>query len=251
MAPSLLSKPNPLLIPEIVELVIDHVDIGRCLLKCACVNSLWNVTALRKLYRGSLTDRRYRTPDIGSLNCLLVASRKRFARNMGFVKHLMLAPELPLKEDSGDNDRLVSSETYRALRNREDVKLLLRPQGGGPISLIIPFAIVNEEFSTITDLLLPPSVEFLVIDDYYCEPLTDKVLEYPELENRPLDSEKLRDRFTNLKALTIYRSESENRNKKLCRMIQSCDLRYFRFEDSCLGQSLTLNEFTELIECLR
>ncbi|KAF3406458.1 hypothetical protein DPV78_000067, partial [Talaromyces pinophilus] len=228
IAPSLLNKPNTLLIPEIVELVIDHVDIGRSLLKCACVNSLWNVTALWKLYRGSLTDRRYRTPDIGSLNYLLVASQKRFARNISFVKHLMLAPELPLKEDSGENDKFVSSETCRALHNREDSHNSLCD--------------CEARILRITDLILPPPVEFLAIDDYYSDPLTDKVMEYPELENRPLDSEKLRDRFSNLKALTIYRSESENRNKKLCRMIQSCDLRYFRFEDSCLGK---------LIECLR
>lgn len=68
---------NPLLIPEIVGLVVNNIHIVPDLLNCACVNSTWNVAALRKLYKGSLNDMQFRTPDIGSLNCLFVASRKR------------------------------------------------------------------------------------------------------------------------------------------------------------------------------
>jgi hypothetical protein len=93
---------NPLLIPEIVGLVIDHFQLARDLLSCACVNSIWNRAALKKLYRGSLNDMQFRTADIGSLNCLLVASRVRFARNMSFVKHLLLPPEIPTVDDAAD-----------------------------------------------------------------------------------------------------------------------------------------------------
>lgn len=70
---------NPLLIPEIVELVFDNVLMVPDLLSCACVNNIWNVAALKKLYRGLLNDMQFCMTDIGSLNYLLVASRDRFA----------------------------------------------------------------------------------------------------------------------------------------------------------------------------
>lgn len=83
---------NPLLITEIVGLVVDNIHMVPDLLNCAGVDSIWNVAALKKLYRGSLNGMQFRTPHIGSLNCLLVELRERFARNMSFVRHL-LCPE--------------------------------------------------------------------------------------------------------------------------------------------------------------
>lgn len=46
--------------------------IGTGSFELCCVNSLWNVTALKQLYKGSLHDMWYYTPDIGLLSCLFV-----------------------------------------------------------------------------------------------------------------------------------------------------------------------------------
>jgi hypothetical protein len=160
---------NPLLIPEIVGLVLDNVLMVPDLLSCACVNNIWNVAALKKLYRGSLNDMQFRTPDIGSLNCLLVAARDRFARNMSFVKHLLLCLETPTIDEAANPDtRLACFEKCRAMRRREDAEHLLQPRGKGLTSLTIPFEIVDQGLSQISDLLVTPTVEYLAIDNYYC-----------------------------------------------------------------------------------
>ncbi|KAH6668360.1 hypothetical protein B0J14DRAFT_566891 [Halenospora varia] len=132
---------NPLLLPEIVGMVVDNVHMVPDLLSCACVNGTWSVAALKKLYKGSLNDMQFRTPDIGSLNCLFVASRER---NIGFVKHLLLSPESPAIDEAAlpDTTRLVCTEKCGALRLRlTSAELLLRPQGEGLASLTIPFEI--------------------------------------------------------------------------------------------------------------
>jgi hypothetical protein len=162
---------NPLLLPEIVIPVIDNVHMVPDLLSCACVNHTWSMVALKKLYKGSINDMQFRTPDIGSLNCLFVASRERFARNMGFVKHLLLSPECRSIDEfsalSGFCQPLCLQKC-RAMRHRQSAELLLRSQGGGLTSLTIPFYIVGQDLSLISDLL-PRTVEFLAIDNYYCE----------------------------------------------------------------------------------
>ncbi|GLA79098.1 hypothetical protein AtubIFM55763_001766 [Aspergillus tubingensis] len=141
---------NPLLIPEIVGLVINNIHNVPDLLSCAGVNSIWNVAALKKLYKGSLNDMQLRTPDIGSLNCLFVASRKQFARNMSFVKHLLLSPEIPaIDEVEVPHTRL--------------------PRGRGLSSLTIPFEIKDQNWSLFPDFLINPTIEFLAIDSYYCK----------------------------------------------------------------------------------
>ena len=160
---------NPLLLPEIVGMVIDNVHMVPDLLSCACVNGTWSMVALKKLYKGSLKDMQFRTPDIGSLNSLLAASQERFRRNMGFVKHLLLSPERPARDDAAHpNTRLVCLEKCRAMRHRQSAELILRPQGEGLASLTIPFEIEGQDWSPILDLLLPRTIEFLAIDDYYC-----------------------------------------------------------------------------------
>jgi hypothetical protein len=163
------NTPNPLTIPEIVGLVVENIDMAPDLLSAACVNNTWNVLALKKLYRGSLNDMQFRTPDIGSINCLLVASRERFARNMSFVRHLLLCPETPTVDDAANPDtRLACFEKCRAIRHREFAEHLLRPRGRGLKSLTIPFEMVDQDWSRISDLLLAPTIEFLAIDNYYC-----------------------------------------------------------------------------------
>lgn len=164
---------NPLMLPEIIRLIIDNVHMARDLLSCACVNSIWNVAALKKLYKGSLNDMQFRTPDIGSLNCLLVASRARFTRNMNFVKHLLLSPGTPTVDDAANpQTRLACFEKCRALRYRQYAELLLRPRGSGLTSLTVPFEIVDQDWSAISDLLLTPTVEYLAIDSFYYGLLT-------------------------------------------------------------------------------
>jgi hypothetical protein len=173
MMPALYDRriANPFLLPEIVGLVVDNVHMVADLWSCACVNSTWNIAALKRLYKGSLNDMQFRTPDIGSLNCLFVASRERFARNMGFVKHLLLSPESPAIQElvMQRTTRLICTEKCRAMRHRQSAELLLRPQGESLASLIIPFEIEGQDWSLISDLLLTRTVEFLAIDGYYCK----------------------------------------------------------------------------------
>jgi hypothetical protein len=133
-------RPNPLLLPEIVGLVVKKVERVSDLSNCARVNKTWYVAALRELYRGSLNDMQFRTPDIGSLNCLLVASQARFSQNMGLVKHLLLSPEVPIVDEGAHPDsRLACIQKCPAIRNRHYAELLLQPKGSGLASLTIPF----------------------------------------------------------------------------------------------------------------
>lgn len=146
MGSSPQNKPSSLLIPEIVDLVIEHVDQVPDFLNCACVNSLWSAIALKRLYRGYLTDMRYRTPDMGSLKCLYVASCERLERNMSFVKHLLLNPETPVFDDiSGWGGRLACLENYRTVKRQKYAEALLSPQGSGPVSLAIPFDVIYRD----------------------------------------------------------------------------------------------------------
>ena len=119
-----------------------------------------------------MNDMQFRTPDIGSLNCLFVASRKRFARNMSYVKHLLLSPKTPaIDEAANPHTRLACFEKLRALRHRQYAELLFRPQGRGLTSLTIPFHIIDQDWSFISDLLLRQIVENLAIDNIYCKAL--------------------------------------------------------------------------------
>jgi hypothetical protein len=166
---------NPILLPDIVACVLDWVLMVSDLLNCACVHSTWSTLALKKLYKGSLSDMQFRTPDIASLNCLFAASRERFARNMSFVQHLLLSPETPsIDQASHEQDpspyTMVSGyEDCRPLRNRQSAKLLLRPKGNGPTSLSIPFKMVHQDWSLISDLIISPTIKYLAIDNRYCE----------------------------------------------------------------------------------
>lgn len=165
-----LSTSNPLLLPHIIRLVIENVELVPDLLNCACVNSDWNGAALKKLYQGSLSDMQFRTPDITSINCLFVASRKRFVRNMSFVKHLLLTTDTPGHDVYVQPDmRLVCIERCRVLHHRKYAESLLGLQGTGLASLTIPFEIPGQDWSAISDLLLASSVEFLAIDAKYCD----------------------------------------------------------------------------------
>lgn len=158
---------NPLTILELVSLVVSYVDSPRDLVYCACVNSTWNTPALQKLYRGSMNDMRFRTPDIGWLNSLFVASPERFTRNAGFTKHLTIASEINTRGNSGT----LCVERCRLLLHHKRAQLLLRPRGKGPTSLAIPFPLVKHNLFPMSDLILHSGLRFLTIDNDLCEGL--------------------------------------------------------------------------------
>ncbi|KAH8805213.1 hypothetical protein F5884DRAFT_846048 [Xylogone sp. PMI_703] len=226
-------------------MVIDNVHMVPDLLNCACVNSTWSLIALKKLYKGSLHDMQSRTPDIGSLNCLFVASRERFGRNMSFVKLLLLPPEKPGVDDvQFENNRLYCIEKCRAMRHHQSAELLLRPQGEGLASITIPFEIDGQDWSLISDLLLPRTVGFLAIDCRYVRLLMDR----PIPLHGPIG---LNDKFSNLKALTIYESEDTRDIDELCNLIDSCDLRFFHLEEISNSRGPPHEDLVELLWCLR
>ncbi|KAF7183290.1 hypothetical protein CNMCM7691_003203 [Aspergillus felis] len=239
------NMPNPLLLPEIVASVIDNVHLVPDILNCACVNRMWSVAALKKLYKGSLNDMQFRTPDIGSLNCLFVASRERFARNMSFAKHLLLSTDAIAFDPTG---RTVTTcyEKCRALRHRKYANLLLQPQGSGLTSLVIPLEIKNQDWSIISDLLLTPTIEFLAINRYYC----GLVMDSPGYLQEPITPA---DKFSNLKALTVYNQDVGPEIYELCQLLQRCNLQFFHLEETAHSRvgRLTRSDLTEVLLCLR
>ncbi|RAO72709.1 uncharacterized protein BHQ10_008721 [Talaromyces amestolkiae] len=217
---------NPLLLPEVIETVMDHIDTVPDLLNCACVNKIWNIRALKRLYKGTLNDMRYRTPDIGSLNCLFVASRERFVRNMGFVKHLLLHPEKPLTRDAESGfATIVSGESCRALRHRRYAEALLQPEGGSGLrSLTIPFMIANQSWSPV----ISPSLEFLAVNVDYCSWVVAGCIGTLDQSS---NQELLKGRLSHLKALTLYHCGGGLIGHYLYDMVACCDLEFFHFED--------------------
>lgn len=142
---------------ELVSIIISHVDAPIDLLHCACVNRIWNELAMRRLYRGSMHDKRFRTPDVGWLNSLYVASPERFTRNVRFIKHLLIA--------HGEN-----GAANRLFHDRQRAELLLRPNEKGPTSLAIPFEFDHDIYH-LRDLIFHPDLKFLTIDLVYCRQL--------------------------------------------------------------------------------
>lgn len=159
---------------EIVRSIFTNLSDVSDLLACACANKTWNEEALRVLYRGSLTDTQFRSPDIESLNCLLVASRERFAFNMGLVKHLLLRPDAPSDDETAHPTRRIACfQKCRALRRRRDAEYIFSPHRTRLSSVTIPFEIMGEDFYEVADLLLETNIRFLAIVSSYCGPLKD------------------------------------------------------------------------------
>ena len=172
-----------MMIPELVRFIVGLVNDPPDLLNYACVNKTWSMPALQKLYTGSINDLRYRTPNIGSLNSLFIASRERFARNMSFVKHLVIAPEQPAERSYCEGE-YCSMKKCRPLRTRQDTKLFLKPQGRGPVSLAIPFKIEGQDLNPASDLLLHPRLQYLALDYQHCY-LIEIRLEYSQESSVP------------------------------------------------------------------
>lgn len=249
------SSSNPLVIPELVSRIISYVDAPIDLLHCSCVNSVWSIPALQKLYRGSMNDMRFRTPEIGWLNSLFIASRERFARNVGFIKHLTIAPETIATEDL----RGVCLEKCRPLRDRRSAELLLRPRGNGPTSLAIPFELVEQDLSPLCDLIIHPDLKFLTIDHVYCNLLnfdsgalhehTSLSVSPPRIAFFPPPGLDLK-RLSNLVALSIHRSEEELEIEKLCEWLAHCDLKIFQIDQFQQLEHLSQPHMVQLLRCL-
>lgn len=173
------SPRNPLQIPEIIALVIDHVCLVPDLLSCACVNSKWHGPALARLYEGSLYDMQFRTPDIPALNCLYTASLQTFDHNLGCIKHFNLVPEGTTSGNPDEPQRITGLDTFRPMRRPRAAADLSRVLNKCK-SLTIPY---GTQFShsppQYLDALLSHSVEYLAIDDSYCRPSGLEPLELP------------------------------------------------------------------------
>ncbi|KAL2862491.1 uncharacterized protein BJX67DRAFT_366344 [Aspergillus lucknowensis] len=126
----------------------------------------------------------------------------------------ILAPEMLTIADAAgpDTNRLACFEKLCPLSRRLDAELLLRLQGSGIVSLIMPFEIVDQDWPLISHLLLPHTIEYLAVDNFYCELLMASSSNSPELATPA-------DKFSKLKTLTIYRSESSQENNKVCHLI--------------------------------
>jgi hypothetical protein len=224
------------------------------------------MTALKKLYKGSLSDMQFRTPDIGSLNCLFMASRERFVRNMSFVRHLLLCPESPAVDDAARPDtQLACFEKCRAMCHREYAEHLLQPRGSGLASLSIPFEIVDQDWSQVSDLLLPPTVEFLAINNYYCKVLTasssySRGLATPTVSLQVIVSLCFDTMLTpnRIGSQTLKLSPSTNQTVTMesMNLLKSCDLELFHIEDRPSFGSPTESDnaelvTTQLLPCLR
>lgn len=159
----------------IVLNIIHNIDEIPDLLQCLVLNKSWHELVLPKLYRGSLNDAKLRTRDIGSLNCLLVASRERFKKHMRLIDHLLLSPEEHPLETSSNTEayrRMVCLEECRALRKREDSELLWQgyEEAKGFLSLAIPFQF-KQRFTGIADLFFHTRMRSLTMDIVYCDSL--------------------------------------------------------------------------------
>ncbi|KAL4904257.1 hypothetical protein BDW74DRAFT_185602 [Aspergillus multicolor] len=212
----LIRPRHPLLLPEIVGNVLANVRM-RDLARCARVNRTWSTIALKRMYQGFLWDMQFRTPDIVSLNCLFVASRERFSRHMGNVKHLLIAAEVTV-----DNSKLLP------MRDKEYAKSLFRAHNPRVKSLLIPFGIHARVKHEFMDVFLTPSIEYLAIDDEFCTEIVE-----------------------NIRALTIYRSGSNRSIQDICALIRRCNLEFFHIEDDRDPLPMSEEDATRLIECLK
>jgi hypothetical protein len=91
-----------------------------------------------------------------------------FARNIGFVKYFIIAPETPALDDaSRPENRYACVEKYRPLRDYRSAELFLRPREKGLTSLAIFFELIDQDISPVSDLILHPDLKFLTIDHIY------------------------------------------------------------------------------------
>ena len=135
---------NPLLLPELLERIFRGIWSPPDLLHCACVNRFWEGIAIPILYRGSLIDSRFRTPLIDSLYSLLVASRKRFAKNLGCVQHLAICSHFVMvlkRSHLSESARALSLGYSWFTTKREQCQAVFAPNQGGPKSVACPFSL--------------------------------------------------------------------------------------------------------------
>ena len=156
--------------PELVSRVISFVDRPIDLLHCSMVNSMWTEPALRMLYRGSLNDMRFCTPDLESLNSLLVRSHRNFTRNMGYVKHMTIAAKRLV--GTCEDYENAQKKTRDILCGQTGAELLSHLKRRKVESLAIPIELVYEDVPHLRDVILHPDLRFLLIDHKYCSLLS-------------------------------------------------------------------------------
>lgn len=127
---------HPLAFPEVVDHVFDNVPHIPDLWNCACVNSTWFELAIRRLYRGSLYDMQFCTPEINALNCIYTASRDRFRKYMSHVRHFVLAPEMTAPSRYCTMPQCL--ERFRPLLDSDYAQSVFQVEARNMSSLVIP-----------------------------------------------------------------------------------------------------------------
>lgn len=94
----------------------------------------------------------------------------------------MLATDaLTIYKASGPENKITYFENCRILHYHQHTKTLLQPRGSGPISLTILLEIIDQDWLNVLDFLIGPTVEFLAIDNSYCELLMTGSSKFPNL----------------------------------------------------------------------
>ncbi|KAH1552758.1 hypothetical protein KXV36_009377 [Aspergillus fumigatus] len=102
----------------------------------------------------------------------------------------------------------------------------------------------GQDWSTISDLLFTPTIEYLAIDSCYCE-LAMNGVSYSQGSIIPT--------FSNLKALTIYKPDAGTGVHELCQMLRCCDLQIFHLDEWARrpADGIGRDDLAEVLLCLR
>ncbi|KAL3477090.1 hypothetical protein BJX99DRAFT_257777 [Aspergillus californicus] len=197
---------NPLLIPEILILVLNHLDTARDLLNCCCVNHTWSSLALEKLYEGSLHEEALRTPSLKHLKRMFSASPQRLKQHMRSVKHFLLSPKV-MTSDYGR----IGSKPFTMWPDEccSITELLLRTEGRALESISIPYFTLGVDH-------IPTTVQYLAINSKYCELL--------------YTGHRQQDQLSNIKALTLYYFQKEKTFHFILDLLERVHLTFFHLE---------------------
>ncbi|KAH2622974.1 hypothetical protein KXV18_008948 [Aspergillus fumigatus] len=105
----------------------------------------------------------------------------------------------------------------------------------------------GQDWSTISDLLFTPTIEYLAIDSCYCE-LAMNGVSYSQGSIIPTGV-----KFSNLKALTIYKPDAGTGVHELCQMLRCCDLQIFHLDEWARrpADGIGRDDLAEVLLCLR
>ena len=112
---------------------MEHIKTPADLVRCGCVSKTWQPPALKALWRGSINDMRFRTPEIPLLHDHSLASRKRFDAYLQHADHLTISY---IPNNSGDDTRLSAGESVSC-------PIVIEPGKGSLTSLAIPCDLID------------------------------------------------------------------------------------------------------------